>query len=1480
MNIKIFNPTLDDVHWYATPTDDASSDSSPITVCAMRMTHGICAPLILSNHGQVHPLQCNGNSVTVGMRCMFSCDVGYQLTSEENTVVCQANGLWSGSVPTCAVVCEALDDVPHGRIHPDSCIGEHENPGHGSAVGGVLSGVQCTVECDNGFMMVGGPGILTCLGDGSWNSPQPACKRMCPLLSTVEYAVPSDASCHTEQKYHGQVCSFRCFSGYGVPRAEKSCKKSSNTSVLLGFTDSSEYCSDERKREEGYEEEKEKEEGYEVEVHLSCMLDGKWSAQLPMCQPLCPALVLQEHGYIEPLSCVEQPQMVGKMCNYNCNDGYTAHDKTSNFTCIEGKWIPSHVVTSAAFDIDIFDNYIHESPLCEIYCPPLVVPSLNQSLVTPASCLTLNNAIATVCEIECHSDYVLKGQTSVVCMEDGTWDTLLGTCIQKCPSVTAPPNGEVRPLACSTASMGDGAVCSFACTDKYSLDGATTILCNGSGNWSAIPPTCKRRCLPIPRFYNGYASPISSCFTEHITSGEICHFACADNFLLIGQDQITCLESGEWEGSPPTCNRICHRPQVPHGSISCTHSNIQLNITSALTWGSICRLQCIRNYAPSHNAGFICGNDGEWRPTIPHCIETGVPMYILQTLGEFSLCLVEHEAERSVVKLSQSECLVHTSYASNTSWHWLGSYNIQNAHSGYCITVRSSSEGEKLRTAPCNTDDNLQHWDCSVDNAFQVVLRGTDLSPSTFYKNVDAVVLQKWSDAHSYFSTFDLVTLSASSICSRRPGGICPPLHNAVDGKVEPEECKSNDVVAGQQCSYECHDDDAYLSGSAYTICMGNGLWSSPPPACVKSCHPLSEVPFLPKGTYYLDDDCVFDSPSVGKSCDALCMSGYDLVGNATRECLTTGQWSPVKYNCQRTCPSIFGLLHGTVDPMPCRSGICSFKCRPGYVLVGSETYNILCMDDGTWNNILPKCIRDPQFQIIFVESNSGEEMCLTLPASTSDPLIKSSCSRAEAYDGSQLFKWNGDLLINPESGLCLRGNVERWGNVSVEGCWEEDSLQKWDCGARPGVYDNALRLKDTSLFLDYGSTVDVSRSNEKEALLLLEVVMETEYVMTSRWLARHYYGQGTVCSMKNERQCAPFQQVLHGTVFPHVCLSHDNIVKGLICQVKCLFLDYGSTVDVSRSNEKEALHLLEVVMETEYVMTSRWLARHYYGQGTVCSMKNERQCAPFQQVLHGTVFPHVCLSHDNIVKGLICQVKCDQGYTQLHTDRSVCLNDGTWSTPIPACTGIYQCPALPVLDSTIMVEPSLCKATSVTDGVVCTFMCDDHYKLHGPQTIQCETPGVWSEPPPSCNAQCEGIPYIDGGSVSPFTCYGPNNDPGTTCSVSCDPKFRLIGSDRRKCKDNGMWSGEDAMCVVFCPPLDLPLSGYVYPDRCRTSENFEENSCNFQCVEDYVMIGNSEVTCVDGSWDRDVPQCVPMSLCPRINENEPGVKEVLFQYL
>uniref|UniRef100_F7A834 Sushi domain-containing protein n=2 Tax=Ciona intestinalis TaxID=7719 RepID=F7A834_CIOIN len=197
---------------------------------------------------------------------------------------------------------------------------------------------------------------------------------MCPLLSTVEYAVPSDASCHTEQKYHGQVCSFRCFSGYGVPRAEKSCKKSSNTSVLLGFTDSSEYCSDERKREEGYEEEKEKEEGYEVEVHLSCMLDGKWSAQLPMCQPLCPALVLQEHGYIEPLSCVEQPQMVGKMCNYNCNDGYTAHDKTSNFTCIEGKWIPSHVVTSAAFDIDIFDNYIHESPLCEIYCPPLVVP--------------------------------------------------------------------------------------------------------------------------------------------------------------------------------------------------------------------------------------------------------------------------------------------------------------------------------------------------------------------------------------------------------------------------------------------------------------------------------------------------------------------------------------------------------------------------------------------------------------------------------------------------------------------------------------------------------------------------------------------------------------------------------------------------------------------------------------------------------------------------------------------------------------------------------------------------------------------------------------------------------------------------------------------------------------------------------------------------------------------------------------------------
>ena len=62
-------------------------------------------------------------------------------------------------------------------------------------------------------------------------------------------------------------------------------------------------------------------------------------------------------------------------------------------------------------------------------------------------------------------------------------------------------------------------------------------------------------------------------------------------------------------------------------------------------------------------------------------------------------------------------------------------------------------------------------------------------------------------------------------------------------------------------------------------------------------------------------------------------------------------------------CPAIFGLVDGSVSPSPCTSNVCTFKCLPGYVLsTGTTSTQLICQDGGTWNDDMPKCIREFDF--------------------------------------------------------------------------------------------------------------------------------------------------------------------------------------------------------------------------------------------------------------------------------------------------------------------------------------------------------------------------------------------------------------------------------------------------------------------------------------------------------------------------------------
>lgn len=116
-------------------------------------------------------------------------------------------------------------------------------------------------------------------------------------------------------------------------------------------------------------------------------------------------------------------------------------------------------------------------------------------------------------------------------------------------------------------------------------------------------------------------------------------FTCSDGMHIEGLDELTCLPSGNWSSSTPTCksqylpvlpvpalnisllndtlffNLVTECPEVEPAVIN---STLHMNITSRLV-GSVATFACPRGYGLRGQHKVICTPSGEWSSVIPHC---------------------------------------------------------------------------------------------------------------------------------------------------------------------------------------------------------------------------------------------------------------------------------------------------------------------------------------------------------------------------------------------------------------------------------------------------------------------------------------------------------------------------------------------------------------------------------------------------------------------------------------------------------------------------------------------------------------------------------------------------------------------------------------------------------------------------------------------------------------------------------------------
>ncbi|XP_035227794.1 P-selectin-like isoform X2 [Stegodyphus dumicola] len=214
---------------------------------------------------------------TTGQICTITCQSGYTLTGGSGTLVCQANGQWSGTLPICtAVSCPTLLAPASGSIS-GTC-----NPG--------ASGQTCYFYCDAGYRLVG-QSSLVCGSDGRWSGRPPYCMAAsCPALYRPENGALS-GSCTDATM--GSICSFSCQAGYTL----------NGPSTL--------YCQD----------------------------GGVWSGTAPSCvreaARSCESLNIPSNGFYLG-TCA--PGQVGQTCVFSCESGYELRGQRTLTCGSNGQW--------------------------------------------------------------------------------------------------------------------------------------------------------------------------------------------------------------------------------------------------------------------------------------------------------------------------------------------------------------------------------------------------------------------------------------------------------------------------------------------------------------------------------------------------------------------------------------------------------------------------------------------------------------------------------------------------------------------------------------------------------------------------------------------------------------------------------------------------------------------------------------------------------------------------------------------------------------------------------------------------------------------------------------------------------------------------------------------------------------------------------------------------------------------------------------
>ncbi|XP_066222116.1 E-selectin [Saccopteryx leptura] len=392
-----------------------------------------------------------------------------------NSSTCRCYPGFSGPHCEHVVACQAQDAPEHGGLvctHP---------------LGNFSYNSSCTVSCERGYRP-SSTEATRCTASGEWSAPLPGCNvAECePLTNPANGLVECSQSPRTFP--WNTTCAFGCEEGFELAGPQR----------------------------------------------LQCTSSGTWDNEQPTCTAVtCAALSHPRNGSV---SCSHSPA------------GQLAFRSSCTFTCVEGFRLqgPAQVQCTAR------GQWTQRAPVCEaLQCRALSSPKRGSVNCLPGASGSFRPGSS--CEFSCEQGFVLKGPTRLQCGPTGEWDSREPTCeAVKCAAIRQPRSGLARCAHAPTGEFTYRSSCAFSCKEGFELHGSAQLECTSRGQWTQEVPSCHVvRCssLAAPGKVN------ISCSGEPVF-GAACMFSCPEGWTLNGSAALMCEATGHWSGVLPTCEAL------------------------------------------------------------------------------------------------------------------------------------------------------------------------------------------------------------------------------------------------------------------------------------------------------------------------------------------------------------------------------------------------------------------------------------------------------------------------------------------------------------------------------------------------------------------------------------------------------------------------------------------------------------------------------------------------------------------------------------------------------------------------------------------------------------------------------------------------------------------------------------------------------------------------------------------------------------